>query len=131
MKGYVDTIEKKTLENEHFRAVLYTAKYVQLVVMSIQVGGEIGEEVHSDNDQFLRIEAGEGKVILDGVEHSITDGSAIVVPAGTRHNVLNTGSVPLKLYSIYGPPHHRDGVVHSTKEEADNDSEHFEGVTTE
>lgn len=131
MKGYIQNIEKVTLENENFRTVLYTAKSSQLVVMSIPVGGDIGEEVHT-LDQFLRIEQGEGKAILDGVETVITDGFAILVPAGARHNIVNTGTVPLKLYSVYAPPNHRDGVVHKTKEDAERDEgEHFDGKTSE
>lgn len=131
MKGYVDNIEKITLENEAFRKVLYTAKNSQLVVMSIPPGEDIGMEVH-DLDQFLRIEAGVGTAILDGVEHPIEDGSAIVVPAGTQHNFVNTSDeAPLKLYTIYSSPEHRDGVVHNTKKEAEADDEEFDGVTTE
>jgi mannose-6-phosphate isomerase-like protein (cupin superfamily) len=130
MKGYVIDIEKATLENSDFRRVLYTAKSSQLVVMAIPPGGDIGEEVHP-LDQFLRIEQGQGKVVLDGVEHALKEGSAVVVPAGTRHNFFNTGAVPLKLYSIYSPPNHRDGVVHKTKEEAQRDEEHFDGKTSE
>jgi len=131
MKGYVDNIEKLTLENERFRKVLYTAKFSQLVLMCIQPGEDIGMETH-DLDQFLRIEAGVGTAILDGVEHPIEDGSAIVVPAGTKHNFVNTSlDAPLKLYSIYSPPEHRDGVVHNTKQEAEVDDEEFDGETTE
>ncbi len=132
MKGYVDNIEKLTLENERFRKVLYTAKFSQLVLMCIQPGEDIGMETH-DLDQFLRIEAGVGTAILDGVEHPIEDGSAIVVPAGTKHNFVNTSlDAPLKLYSIYSPPEHRDGVVHNTKVEAEADGEdEFDGKTTE
>jgi mannose-6-phosphate isomerase-like protein (cupin superfamily) len=128
MNGYVVNIEQATLENTNFRTVLYTAKNSQLVVMSIPPGGEIGEETH-ELDQFLRIEQGEGKAILNGVEHDIKDASAVVVPAGTKHNFINTGTVDLKLYSIYSPPEHKDGTVHVTKEEAVE--EHFDGVTTE
>ena len=131
MKGYVTNIEQETLENEDFRRVLYTAKNCQLVVMSIPSGGDIGEEVH-DVDQFIRIEEGEGKSILDGVERDLTDGSAVVIPAGVRHNIKNTsGSDALKLYSLYAPPHHKDGTVHKTKEDAEKDNEHFDGVTTD
>jgi len=131
MKGYVDNIEKLTLENERFRKVLYTAKFSQLVLMCIQPGEDIGMETH-DLDQFLRIEAGVGTAILDGVEHPIEDGSAIVVPAGTKHNFVNTSlDAPLRLYSIYSPPEHRDGVVHNTKQEAEADDEEFDGKTTE
>lgn len=131
MKGYVENIEALTLENTDFRRVLYTAKSSQLVLMSIPPGEEIGEETH-DLDQFLRIEAGTGKAILDGIEHEIADGTAIVVPAGTKHNVINTAEdEPLQLYSVYSPPEHKDGVVHVTKEDAEANEEHFDGVTTE
>lgn len=128
MKGYITNIEEATLENEDYRRVLYTGKNSQLVLMNLAVGEEIGEETHH-LDQFLRFEAGEGKVILDGVEHAVSDGSAVVIPQGTRHNVLNTGSTHLKLYSIYSPAEHKDGTVHKTK--ADEKEEHFDGVTTE
>ena len=131
MKGYVNNIEKLTLQNGTFRKVLYTAKNSQLVVMSLKPGEEIGEEVHN-LDQFLRVEAGEGKTVLDGVEHSIADGSAIVVPADTKHNIINTSpDKPMKLYTLYSPPNHRDGVIHKTKEDAERDDEHFDGKTTE
>ncbi len=131
MKGYVVNIEDVTKENENFRKVLYTAKNSQLVVMSIPPGGEIGEEVHT-LDQFLRIEAGKGKAILNGVEHEIEDDFAVVVPAGVKHNFVNTGDEPLKLYTIYSPPEHRDGVVHATKEDAMNDTtDKFDGKITE
>lgn len=129
MKGYVGNIEQATLDNTNFRKVLYTAKHSQLVVMSIPPGGEIGEETHADVDQFLRLEQGKGKAILDDVEHDIEDAWAVVVPAGTKHNFINTGDVDLKLYSIYSPPEHKDGTVHATK--ADVVEEHFDGVTTE
>lgn len=130
MKGYVANIEKLSLENENFRKVLYTAKYSQLVLMALKPGEEIGEETHS-LDQFFRVEAGEGEAVLDGVEHSITDGSAIVVPAGAKHNIINTGTVPMKLYTVYSPPNHRDGIVHKTKTDAEKDEEEFDGRTTE
>ncbi len=131
MKGFVTNIEAATLENEDFRRVLYTAAHCQLVVMSIPAGGEIGAEVH-EVDQFIRIEEGEGQSILDGVERDLTDGSAIVIPAGVRHNIINTSdSDALKLYSLYAPPHHKDGIVHATKEEAEKDDEHFDGKTTD
>jgi len=128
MKGYVTNIERDTLENEHYRKVLYTAKNSQLVLMTVQPGDEIGEEVH-ELDQFIRIEAGKATVILDGVEHHVEDDWAVVIPAGTKHNVVNTGDEPLRLYSIYSPPEHKDGTVHPTK--ADEAEEHFDGVTTE
>lgn len=134
MKGYVENIEEKTLANDTFRTVLYTGQYSQLVVMSVPAGEEIGEEVHGQ-DQFLRIETGNGKAILDGVEHDVSDGFAIVVPAGTRHNVINTGSDALKLYTVYSPPHHSDGIVHKTKADAERDEEahtdEFLGDTSE
>lgn len=131
MKGYVANIEKLTLENENFRQVLYTAKNSQLVLMSIAHGEDIGEEVHT-LDQFIRCEKGAGKAVLDGVSHDIEDGTAVVIPAGTRHNILNTSpSEPLKLYTIYSPPEHRDGVVHKTKADALAGEEHFNGKTTE
>ncbi|TSC86526.1 MAG: mannose-6-phosphate isomerase [Parcubacteria group bacterium Gr01-1014_8] len=131
MKGYVANIEKAALENESFRKVLYTAKNCQLVVMSLRPGEDIGEEVHQ-LDQFLRIESGEGKTILDGVEYDIADGSAAVVPAGTKHNILNTSTnKKMKIYSIYAPPNHRRDVVHETKQQAEEDDEHFDGITTE
>ena len=130
MKGYNTNIEKVTKENTDFRRVLYTSKNSQLVLMSIKPGEEIGMEVHG-LDQFLRFEQGEGKAVLDGVESSVEDSSAVVVPAGTQHNFINTGDVDLKLYTIYSPPNHKDGVIHKTKEEAEADDEHFDGVTTE
>lgn len=131
MTGYTGNIEQETLENDAFRRVLYTSAYIQLVVMSIPAGESIGEEVHGQ-DQFLRIEEGEGRAVLDGVEHALSDGFAVVVLAGTRHNIVNTStSEPLKLYSLYAPPHHEDGVVHATKAEAEADHEEFLGDTTE
>lgn len=129
MKGFVDDIEKLTEENSDFRRVLYTGKHLQLVLMALKPGEEIGEEVHEDRDQFFRIEDGEGEVLIDGERHRIRDDDAIVVPAGARHNVVNTGNQPLRLYTVYGPPEHRDGVVHRTK--ADATEEHFDGRTTE
>ncbi|MGB3988288.1 MAG: cupin domain-containing protein [Minisyncoccales bacterium] len=132
MKGYVVNIEDATKENDNFRKVLYTGKNSQLVVMSILPGDDIGEEVH-DLDQFIRIEKGEGKAILDGVEHQVEDDFAIVVPAGASHNIINTSQdESLKLYTVYSPPEHKDGIVHVTKEDALNDEDdHFDGVTTE
>jgi mannose-6-phosphate isomerase-like protein (cupin superfamily) len=130
MKGYVANIEKLSLENDNFRQVLYTDKNSQLVLMSLLAGEEIGEEVH-DVDQFLRVERGAGTAILDDISHDIADGSAIIVPAGTKHNIINTGSDFMKLYTLYMPPHHRDGVVHKTKVEGETDTEHFDGKTTE
>ncbi len=130
MKGYISNIEEESLSNDNFRRVVYTAKNFQLVVMSLEPGGEIGEETH-DVDQFIRIEKGEGKAILDEVAHSISDGYAVIIPAGTTHNILNTGGEQMKIYSLYSPPHHRDAVVHKTKEDAEADSEEFDGKTTE
>ena len=131
MKGYVTNIEKTTEENSDFRRVLYTAKNSQLVVMSLKPNEEIGEETH-DLDQFIRVEEGEGKAILDGVEHPIESGWAVVVPAGIKHNIINISSdEEMKLYTIYSPPNHRDAVTHQTKEEAMADDEHFDGKITE
>ena len=133
MKGYVEDIQARTLENEDFRRVVYTGKNLQLVLMSIAPGDEIGEEVHEDRDQFFRVEEGEGEVLIDGTTHEIADDDAIVVPAGARHNVRNSGDVALKLYTLYGPPEHRDAVVHKDKAqaEADHDNDHWNGETTE
>lgn len=132
MKGYSINIEKATEDNESFRQVLYTAKHSQLVLMTLRPGEEIGEEVHDNLDQFFRIEEGEGKVIIDGTEHMVEDGFAAIVPAGVKHNVVNTSSgEPLKLYTIYSPPEHRDGVLRVTKEQAEAEEEHFDGKTTE
>ena len=132
MKGYVINIESASLENEFFRKVLYTAKHCQLVLMSLKAGEEIGAEVHQ-LDQFIRCESGEGKAVLDGTEYPISDGFVVVVPAGARHNIVNTSSDhPMKLYTLHAPPNHRDGVVHETKEKAEADeAEHFDGITTE
>ncbi|KKR00444.1 MAG: hypothetical protein UT24_C0012G0066 [Candidatus Woesebacteria bacterium GW2011_GWB1_39_12] len=132
MKGFKGNIEELTLKNGNFRKVLYTAKFSQLVLMSLKPNEEIGEEIHEDTDQFFRVETGEGKVIIDGNEYEVEDGSAVVVPAGAKHNVINTSSTEdLKLYTIYSPAHHKDGIVHSTKAQAEADSEHFDGQTTE
>ena len=132
MKGYFTNIEKATLENNNFRKVLYTSKHSQLVLMSLRPGEEIGTETHSENDQFFRFERGQGKVIIDGNEYDVSDGSAIVVPAGAEHNVINVSDTEeLKLYTIYSPPHHKDGVVRASKEEAETDSPEFDGQTTE
>lgn len=128
MKGYIGNIEKETKNNENFRKVLYTAKNSQLVVMSIAPKDDIGEEVH-ELDQFIRIEEGKGKVVLDDVETSVEDDFAIVIPAGTKHNVINDGDEPMKLYSVYSPPEHKEGTIHKTKAEARE--EHFDGKTTE
>ncbi len=128
MKGYVVDIEEAVKENGDYRRVLYTARYSQLVIMSIAPGDEIGEEVHG-LDQFIRVEAGQGQAVLDGEVHEIRDDWAVVIPAGTRHNVINTGEGDLKLYSVYAPPEHRDGTIHTTK--ANEQEEHFDGQTTE
>ena len=131
MQGYVANIEKLTEENDKFRQVLYTAKNSQLVVMSLKPGEEIGEEVH-ELDQFIRIEKGEGRAILDGAEKKLEDDYAVVIPAGTRHNVINDGGEEMKLYTIYSPPEHKDGRAHQTKEDAMADTEdEFDGKTTE
>ncbi len=133
MKGYVENIEEATVSNEDFRRVLYTGKNLQLVLMTLPPGCDIGEEVHDDRDQFFRIEEGRGTVYIDGVPNEVEDDFAVIVPAGARHNVVNSGSEPLRLYTIYGPPEHRDGTVHKDKEQADRDHEndHWDGETTE
>ena len=131
MKGYVENIEKLALENEFFRKVLYTDQNVQLVVMALQAGEDIGEEVHQ-LDQFIRVERGEGVAVLDGVEHALADGSGIIVPKGTRHNIINRGEGVMKLSTLYAPPNHKDGTVHKTKADAQADKDdHFDGVTSE
>jgi len=132
MKGFNANIEKATLENRNYRKVLYTSKHSQLVLMSLKPNEEIGMEVHSDNDQFFRFEKGQGKCVIDGNEYEVKDGSAIVVPAGAKHNVINVSeSEDLKLYTIYSPAHHKDGVVRATKAEAEADGPEFDGATTE
>ncbi|TAL46670.1 cupin domain-containing protein [archaeon] len=130
MKGYVVNIEEVTKENENFRKVLYTAKNSQLVAMTLKPGEDIGEEVH-DLDQFLRIEHGIGKAVLDDVEHDISDGWVVLVPAGTKHNIINTSQEEMRLYTIYSPPNHKDGTIHATKADAEASEEHFDGKTTE
>lgn len=131
MKGYIENIEKLSLENEDFRRVLYTAKNIQLVLMSLKPQENIGEEIHQ-LDQFIRCESGEGMAILDGVQHAISNGFAVLVPAGSKHNIVNTSlDKPLKLYTVYAPPNHRDGVVHLTRAQAEVEEEHFDGTTTE
>ncbi len=130
MKGFVQDIERLAVNNDDFRQVLYTAKHCQLVVMALKPKEEIGAEIHT-LDQFFRVEAGTGEAVLDGVATAIAAGFAVIVPAGTHHNIVNTGSVPLKLYTLYAPPNHRDGIVHRTRADADADSEHFDGKTTE
>jgi mannose-6-phosphate isomerase-like protein (cupin superfamily) len=131
VKGFVDDIEKLTEENTDFRRVLYTGKNLQLVLMTLRPGEEIGAEVHEDRDQFFRVEMGEGEILIDGNVSAVRSDMAMIVPAGARHNVRNTGDEPLKLYTIYGPPEHRDGVVRATKAEAEASEEHFDGKTTE
>lgn len=132
MKGYVANIEERALTNEYFREVLYTDERLQLVVMRLAPNEDIGEEVHQ-LDQFIRVEKGEGKAVLDGVAHALTDGSAVIVPKGTRHNIINgSSSETMKLYTLYAPPNHKDGTIHTTKAEAEADeAEHFDGTTTE
>lgn len=131
-KGYKDNIEKLTLENKDFRRVLYTSEHSQLVLMCLKPQEEIGSEIHTDNDQFFRFETGRGRVVINGNEYDVADGDAVVVPAGSEHNVINVSETEdLKLYTIYSPPHHKDGVVRVTKEEAVADSPEFDGQTTE
>lgn len=131
-KGYKGSIEKLTLENESFRKVLYTAKHCQLVLMSLKPGEEIGLETHEGNDQFFRFEKGTGKVIIDETEYEVTAGDAVIVPQGAKHNIINTSQTdPLKLYTIYAPAHHKDGILRQTKEEAVANAPEFDGVTTE
>ncbi len=132
MKGFCQHIEKATLANTYFREVLYTGKHSQLVLMALQPGEEIGMEVHADNDQFFRFEAGQGKVIIDGNEYGVQDGTAVIVPAGAEHNVMNTSMTDtLKLYTLYSPAHHKDGIVRTTKAEAIAQEADFDGQTTE
>lgn len=130
MKGFVQDIESLAVRNSDFRQVLYTAKHCQLVVMALKPGEEIGSEVHK-LDQFFRVEEGTGEAVLDGVRTPIRAGFAVVVPAGAKHNIINTGGSPLKLYTLYAPPNHRDGVVHKTRAEAEADTEQFDGKTSE
>jgi mannose-6-phosphate isomerase-like protein (cupin superfamily) len=134
MKGFTTKLEKETLQNDSFRKVLYTAKYSQLVLMNLQPKEEIGMETHDENDQFFRFESGQGKCIIDGIEYEVKDGDAVMVPSGAKHNVINTSDTEaLKLYTIYSPPNHKDGVIRQTKEEAEAEAnkEEFDGVTTE
>ena len=132
MKGFNTNIEKVALENNNFRKVLYTGKHSQLVLMSLRPKEEIGMEVHADNDQFFRFEKGQGKCIIDGNEYTLTDGSVIIVPAGAQHNIINVSeSETLKLYTLYSPAHHKDGIIRATKAEAEVDGPEFDGVTTE
>jgi mannose-6-phosphate isomerase-like protein (cupin superfamily) len=131
MKGYHEDIEAATERNNDFRRVLYTGHNLQLVVMSIPPGCDIGSEVHDDRDQFFRFEAGEGEVTVDDAIYRVKADDAVIVPQGARHNVRCTGEGPLKLYTIYGPPEHIDGTVHRTDEDARSSHEHFDGKTTE
>lgn len=132
MKGFCANIEKETLENTNFRKVLYSGKHSQLVLMCLKPKEEIGMEVHEENDQFFRFEKGTGKCIIDGNEYDLQDGVAIVVPSGAQHNIINTSETDeLKLYTIYSPAHHKDGIVRATKEEAETNEVEFDGQTTE
>lgn len=131
MKGFVGDIENLTEENTDFRRVLYTGKYLQLVLMALQPGEEIGEEVHTDRDQFFRVEKGAGEILIDGTRTAVKSDDAMIVPAGARHNVTNAGDEPLLLYTLYGPPEHKDGIVRATKAEAEATEGHFDGKTTE
>ena len=131
MKGFVADIEELTENNSDFRRVLYTGNNLQLVLMAIQPGEEIGEEVHDDRDQFFRIEKGTGEVWIDGNRSKVKSDDAVIVPAGARHNIVNTGDEPLRLNTLYGPPEHRDRTRHVTKADADAADEHFDGKTTE
>jgi len=129
-KGYKDNIESLTTENNNFRKVLYTGEHCQLVLMSLLPNEEIGSEIHEDNDQFFRFEAGDGKVVINETEYEVRDGDAVVVPSGARHNVI-AGASGLKLYTIYSPAHHKDGIIRVTKQEAESNEAEFDGVTTE
>ena len=132
MKGFKTNIEKDTLKNKNFRKVIYTGKNSQLVLMSIKPKEEIGLETHPENDQFLRFEGGKGRVEIDGNKYQVKDGDAVVIPAGAKHNVTNISATEeLKIYTIYSPPHHKDGIIHKTKEQAEKDDEEFDGKTTE
>jgi mannose-6-phosphate isomerase-like protein (cupin superfamily) len=133
MKGYVENIEQATLANDDFRRVVYTGRNLQLVLMTLQPGDEIGEEVHEDIDQFFRVEEGRGTIYIDGLANPIEDDFAAIVPAGARHNVVNSGDEPLRLYTLYSPPEHKDGTIHQDKAQAERDHEndHFDGRTTE
>ena len=131
MKGFVEDIQDETEDNDDYRRVLYTGKNLQLVVMALRPGEEIGEEVHEAGDQFFRVDKGKGEVWIDGARTKIKGDDAFVIPAGARHNVINTGSKALKMYTIYSPPEHRDGFVAATKAAAEASEEHFDGKTTE
>lgn len=131
MKGFVGDIEDQAEDNSDFRRVVYTGKNLQLVLMSLKPGEDIGEEVHEDGDQFFRIEKGKGEVLIDGKRSRIKSDDAVLVPAGARHNIINSGEEPLRLYTLYAPPEHRDGTVHATKADAERMKEHFDGKTSE
>jgi len=131
MQGFAANIEELTEENDLFRRVLYTGNNIQLVLMALKPGEDIGAEVHEDRDQFFRFETGEGEVWIDGVANPVKADDGVIVPAGAEHNVINTGAVPLRLYTLYGPPEHLDGTVHPTKADAEGADEHFDGRTTE
>jgi mannose-6-phosphate isomerase-like protein (cupin superfamily) len=130
-RGFCDDIDRLTVDNEDFRRVLYTGKHLQLVLMTLQPAEEIGEEVHEDRDQFFRFEEGQGIVDIDGRENPVQEDFAVIVPAGARHNVRNTSTEALRFYTLYGPPEHKDKIVHRTKEEADAAHEEWDGATTE
>ena len=132
MKGFKAAIESDATENTDFRRVLYTSEHSQLVLMSLRPGEEIGMETHRDNDQFFRVEKGQGRCLIDGNAYELSDGDAVVVPSGAQHNIINVSSEEeLKLYTIYSPPHHKDGIVRATKEDAESNEEEFDGKTTE
>ena len=132
MKGFKTNIEKETTNNRNFRKVLYSGNHLQLVLMSLKAGEEIGEETHKGIDQFFRVESGSGKCVIDGNEYAVKDGDVVIVPSGAKHNVINTDSKEaLQLYTIYAPPHHKDGIVRTTKEEAEKHDAEFDGKTTE
>lgn len=129
VKGFIGNIDELTVQNENFRKVIYTAKSLQLVLMTLKPSEEIGEEVHKHIDQFLRIEKGSGEVVINGKSTPIKEDDAVLIPAGAKHNVVNTGKIPLQLYTLYGPPEHKDGTIHATKSDATE--EHFDGKTSE
>ena len=132
MKGYYTHIEQETIENNNFRKVLYSGHHLQLVLMSLKIGEDIGLEVHKENDQFFRFESGEGKVLIDGHEYLVKDGDTVIVPSGAEHNIINISKdKELKMYTIYAPPHHKDGIVRATKTEAEQNEAEFDGKATE
>jgi mannose-6-phosphate isomerase-like protein (cupin superfamily) len=132
MKGFKSNIERDTIDNSNFRKVLYSGKQMQLVLMTLKGGEEIGEEVHAENDQFFRFESGRGRCVIDGNEYQVADGDAVIIPQGARHNIINAdGDKDLKMYTIYAPPHHKDGIVRATKEDATKFEADFDGITTE